>query len=165
MVFVYLDALGDDFLQLKNLEGSSLRARLSLPPVQALWTLNADQWCDLLGVQTRNTADNRVAGVVRAIDQDPLAFTHLADAAARVGLSPSRLQSLFRQSVGMPFRRYRVWRRMAVVLRVVSGGGTLTTAAFEAGFSSSAHLSSTFRAMFGLTLSSLISLGSSIEFS
>ena len=50
-------------------------------------------------------------------------------------------------------------------LRVVSEGETLTTAAFEAGFSSSAHLSSTFRAMFGLTLSSLISLGSSIEFS
>jgi AraC-like DNA-binding protein len=41
----------------------------------------------------------------------------------------------------------------------------LTEAAYAAGFSSSAHLSSTFKRMFGLTASDLLALGVAIDVS
>lgn len=69
----------------------------------------------------------------------------------------------FDSAVGMPFRRYRLWRRMAVVMQAIAGGESLTAAAHGAGFASSAHLSSAFRAMFGLAPSELIGLGVEIE--
>ena len=52
---------------------------------------------------------------------------------------------------------------LALVMRALSHARSLTEAAYEAGFSSSAHLSSTFREMFGLAPSSLIALGVQIE--
>jgi len=48
---------------------------------------------------------------------------------------------------------------------MVAAGGTLTEAAHAAGFSSSAHLSSTFKRMFGLTASEVLALGVKIDVS
>lgn len=53
---------------------------------------------------------------------------------------------------------------MALVMRALSAGETLTVAALDSGFSSSAHLSATFKAMFGLTPSSLAALGPHLDF-
>lgn len=50
-------------------------------------------------------------------------------------------------------------------MRTVASGGTLTNAAHAAGFASSAHLSSTFKRMFGLTASDLLALGVAIDLS
>jgi AraC-like DNA-binding protein len=52
---------------------------------------------------------------------------------------------------------------MAAVMRAVAAGATLTDAAHGAGFSSSAHLSTTFRRMFGLTASDLLASGVTIH--
>ncbi|MFN0301661.1 MAG: helix-turn-helix domain-containing protein [Burkholderiales bacterium] len=79
------------------------------------------------------------------------------------GLSSSRFQHVFRDAVGVPFRRYRLWRRMAFVARALGRKTSLTEAAHQAGFSSSAHLSSSFRAMFGSSPSSLLTAGCRIE--
>jgi AraC-like DNA-binding protein len=54
---------------------------------------------------------------------------------------------------------------MAAVMRSVASGCSLTQAAHAAGFSSSAHLSTTFKRMFGLTASDLLSLGAVIDVS
>ena len=54
---------------------------------------------------------------------------------------------------------------MAAVMRTVAAGGSLTEAAHAAGFASSAHLSSTFRRMFGLTATDLLALGVAIDVS
>jgi AraC-like DNA-binding protein len=54
---------------------------------------------------------------------------------------------------------------MAAVMRTIAAGGSLTEAAHAAGFSSSAHLSSTFRRMFGLRASDLLALGVAIDVS
>ena len=48
---------------------------------------------------------------------------------------------------------------MARVMRVINNGGSLTEAAHAAGFSSSAHFSASFRAMFGLSPSALLDAG------
>lgn len=92
-------------------------------------------------------------------------LSRLQDAAALACLSPSRFRARFGAELGLPFRRYRLWRRMAAVMRTVASGGTLTTAAHAAGFASSAHLSSTFKRMFGLTASDLLALGVAIDLS
>ncbi|KAA1249354.1 AraC family transcriptional regulator [Mycobacterium simiae] len=77
------------------------------------------------------------------------------DLAARVGLSAGRLTHLFSAQIGLPLRRYVLWLRLIAALRAAAAGSDLTAAAHTAGFSDSAHLTRTCRAMFGLTPSTL----------
>lgn len=157
MAFVYLDALGDDY---QAILATDLEVAYEQVDDVAGW--DVARWCEALGVPSRAAGDPRVAKAVRRLDARPQEFEHLADLAAVVGLSPSRFHALFRREVGMPFRRYRLWRRMAVVMRWVATGRSLTDAAHEAGFASSAHLSTTFRDMFGLPPSRLLHLNPTI---
>jgi AraC-like DNA-binding protein len=163
MAFIYLDAMSDDLAQLASADLSSAHGPLMDLILNGADPVGVDALCQCLGVRARPAKDERIATVVRLIDQQPQAIESIATAAGIAGMSPSRFQSLFRQTVGMPFRRYRLWRRMAIVLKRVAEGETLTNAAFDAGFASSAHLSATFKAMFGLTPSSLIARGIQID--
>jgi AraC-like DNA-binding protein len=54
---------------------------------------------------------------------------------------------------------------MAVVMRALHAGCSLTDAAMSAGFASSAHLSSAFRRIFGLAPSEIVALGARIDLS
>lgn len=72
----------------------------------------------------------------------------LADVA---GLSPSRFMHVFTASVGMPLRRYILNLRLECACRELAAGGTVTSAAFVAGFSDAAHLTRTFRKAVGTT--------------
>jgi AraC-like DNA-binding protein len=163
MVFVYLAALSDDHQRLMAVDLDAAYARTMQSGASAVSTWGVDRLCAELGVSPRATADPRVAMAVRLLEAHPQGFPHVGPLAARVGLSPSRFHALFGQAVGMPFRRYRQWRRMAVVMRALSEGSSLTEAAYEAGFASSAHLSAAFRDMFGLAPSALVALGVRIE--
>jgi AraC-like DNA-binding protein len=75
----------------------------------------------------------------------------LADVAAHVHLSPSRLRHLFVQETGSTYRGYVLWLRMNRAVAAMMGGHSWTEAAHEAGFADSAHLSRTFRRMFGVS--------------
>ena len=97
------------------------------------------------------SGDAAVAAAVRRMRDDPAGCPPLATLAAGAGLSPSRFAHRFTAATGVPFRRYRTWCRMAAVVRAATAGATLTRAALDAGFASSAHLSAAFRAMFGLS--------------
>lgn len=79
----------------------------------------------------------------------------LVDAAAHVGLSTGRARHLFVEQTGLPFRTYLLWQRLTKAVELFSGGSSLTEAAHGAGFSDSAHLSRTFRRMFGIAADSL----------
>ncbi|MCC6995167.1 MAG: helix-turn-helix transcriptional regulator [Deltaproteobacteria bacterium] len=79
----------------------------------------------------------------------------LADAAAHVGLSTGRARHLFVEQTGLPFRTHLLWQRLTRAVELFSSGTSLTDAAHGAGFSDSAHLSRTFRRMFGITADSL----------
>lgn len=150
MAFVYLDAASADWTALAELEPAHLRARV----LDRLADPDPSAMLRLLDGPARR--DPRVEYVLRLLDDDPDAVRAIQDAGLRVGLSPSRLQTLLRAQVGIPFRRYRLWRRMAQVLRFVRAGGSLTDAAHAAGFASSAHFSTAFRRMFGLAPSRLL---------
>lgn len=81
----------------------------------------------------------------------------LVEAAAAQGMSPSRLTHVFSAEVGLPFRRFVLWTRIKRAADAAERGRDLTQAAVEAGFSDAAHFSRTFRGMFGINPSSLLS--------
>lgn len=165
MFFLYLDALEArrlDCLTVAENAGSVL-ARM---PEQLTGTGLADMVsdvCELTGLVARSTVDQRMMNVVRKIDRDPDCFETVVAAAVSAGLSTSRFQHLFVAATGVSFRRYRLWRRMALVADALSDGVSLTVAAHDAGFSSSAHLSTAFRKMFGLSPSRLLKAGVRFE--
>lgn len=99
--------------------------------------------------------DARVTRVLDLIKREFPSAAPVAALAQAVGVSPSRLIHLWKDEVGVSLRRYVLWLRLRHVVACVAMGQSLTAAAHEAGFADSAHLSRTFRSMFGLPLSSL----------
>lgn len=87
-----------------------------------------------------------IANIRRSLDE-PISLAALAEAVHR---SPSRLAHRFRQATGVSMRRYVLWCRLRVALDAALRGSNLTEAAHLAGFADSAHLSRTFRSMFGV---------------
>ncbi len=112
---------------------------------------------------TNTRVDRRVTSALRKLEPVveglDAAECRLDRVAASLKVSTSRAQHLIRAATGVPFRRYRTWVRMRVAARALTRGGTLTEAAHTAGFSSAAHFSTAFRAMFGLSPSTLVSAG------
>jgi AraC-like DNA-binding protein len=83
----------------------------------------------------------------------------LAALARAVHRSPGRLAHRFRNAIGVPLRRYVLWCRVRAAAEAAMHGSSLTEAAHAAGFSDSAHLSRTFRSMFGIAPSLLFKRG------
>jgi AraC-like DNA-binding protein len=83
---------------------------------------------------------------------DPIS---LADAGSIGGLSMSRLRHLFVEQTGLPFKTYLLWLRLTRAIEGLAAGASITQAAHEAGFADSAHLSRTFRRMFGVSPTAL----------
>ncbi|HEX5628416.1 MAG TPA: helix-turn-helix transcriptional regulator, partial [Usitatibacteraceae bacterium] len=80
----------------------------------------------------------------------------LAEAAALVHLSPSRLRHLFVAETGTTFRAYALWVRIQHAIVAMMAGQSWTDAAHAAGFADSAHLNRTFRRMFGISPNMLV---------
>lgn len=89
-------------------------------------------------------AENRLGGAIE-----------LKEAATAAGLSPSRARHVFVEQTGLPFRVFLLWRRLNRALELYAARKPLTEAAYAAGFSDSAHLSRTFRRMFGVAAAEL----------
>lgn len=99
--------------------------------------------------------DARIERIVERIKRSPRESLPLEVLASEVGLSPSRLLALFKAKVGVPIRRYRLWRRLYQSTLRLSAGCSLTEAAMEAGFADSPHFSRTYRDMIGMQPSTL----------
>jgi AraC-like DNA-binding protein len=80
----------------------------------------------------------------------------LAQVAQAVHLSPSRLRHVLVEETGTTFRGLVLWLRILRALEVVTEGRSWTEAAHRAGFADSAHLSRTFRRMFGVSPATLL---------
>src|SRR3990167_9284729 len=114
---------------------------------------------DLLAALSPNTPadvpDLRIRKVIAWAAEQIDEPVSLSDAAAVSGLSASRLRHLFVEQTGLPFKTYQLWLRLTRAVECFAVGASLTEAAHEAGFSDSAHLSRTFRRMFGIAPASL----------
>lgn len=92
-----------------------------------------------------------VRRVLRALQEEKdLGSVRVAALAATAGLSSGRLIHVFSSEVGIPMRRYMLWLRLQRAAATLERGGTLTEAAYEAGFADGAHLTRVFRRMFGI---------------
>lgn len=87
-----------------------------------------------------------VGSIVGRLCED-LTLERVAD---EVHLSPGRFRHLFVEETELPFRRYVVWARLQEALRLAVAGTTWTEAAHAAHFADQAHLTRTFRDMFGV---------------
>lgn len=81
-----------------------------------------------------------------------------SEVAEFLNLSEGRFLHLFRDQMGIAWRPYLLWRRLLCAVNAMGGGRTATEAAYEAGFSDSAHLSRTFRKSFGLAIREALAL-------
>lgn len=111
---------------------------------------------DRIGGHTRPAEpDRRVRQIIKWAGDNLDGALGINEAADAVGLSPSRASHLFVEETGLPFRTYVLWLRVSRAVDAHARGKSLTDAAHEAGFADSAHLSRTFKRMFGLPAASL----------
>ena len=108
------------------------------------------------GAQPSRKLDPRVSKVLAAIRASNDLRMSVEDAAAMAFLSPSRFAHLFTQQVGLPFRRYMLWRKLTRAMLVIGREKTIATAAHAADFADAAHLTRTFHQMVGLAPSMLM---------
>jgi AraC family transcriptional regulator len=95
----------------------------------------------------------RVIDQIRASDDLRIPLDQAADHAC---LSPSRFAHLFKQQLGLPFKRYMLWRKLTRAMVAVGSEETLAAAAHAADFADAAHLTRTFHQMFGVSPSALM---------
>lgn len=108
------------------------------------------------GAWQRPHVHPRVRRLLRELRELPAdAASSLETLAARVELSPCPLMHVFTESVGVPLRPYLRWLRFQRAVSAIVAGAPLSSAAAEAGFSDAAHMTRTFKRMFGLTPSAL----------
>jgi AraC-like DNA-binding protein len=100
-------------------------------------------------------SDARIVRAVKYVNEHLSAPLTLKQVAGVAFLSPSRFRHLFAEQTGMGLRQYVLWRRFVSVWEHRMNGASLSTAAHEAGFADSAHLTRTSRRMFGMPPSSL----------
>jgi AraC family transcriptional regulator len=99
--------------------------------------------------------DRRVRQIIKWANDNLHGTIAINEAARSVGLSPSRASHLFVEETGLPFRTYVLWLRVVRAVDAHLDGISLTEAAQAAGFADSAHLSRTFKRMFGLPAAAL----------
>lgn len=169
MAFLYVDARSPDLARLQglvrdpgarvgfDLDGEAdLIARLAgLARGEADWAATRPCLDALLSASGARPKDPRVRQALDLLHADPAARPSLETLARQAGLSTSRFIHLFKAATGVPLRRYKLWIAMGAAMRAIVAGETLTNAALDAGFSSSAHFSAAFREMFGMEPSRL----------
>jgi AraC-like DNA-binding protein len=105
-----------------------------------------------------------VARVLRHLEgAAPDADVSLAALAAVADMSPGRLMHAFTEHVGLPLRPYVRWLRLRRAAAALLGGASTAEAAHASGFADAAHMTRTFRAMFGVTPTELSRRSQSVQ--
>lgn len=100
--------------------------------------------------------DPRITKSLQSINESKQLRVTLDEVAATVFLSPSRFAHLFSQQVGLPFRHYVLWRKLARAVLAIGRGESMADAAQAADFADAPHLTRTFNRMFGIKPSALM---------
>jgi AraC family transcriptional regulator len=100
--------------------------------------------------------DARVDKAIAYIHAHINASITLDEAAAAAALSPGRYRHLFVTHTGTSFRAYVLWTRLNAGIQFAMKGQSWAQAAHAVGFADSAHLTRTFRRMFGMNPAALV---------
>jgi AraC-like DNA-binding protein len=102
-----------------------------------------------------------IAEVVRVIYAEPTQRMSQIELARRLRMERTRALRCFKASTGQTFRDFKRWSALLHAAQRMAEGALVRTAALDAGFADTAHLSRVFRQGFGLTPSAAIAgLGS-----
>lgn len=105
-----------------------------------------------LGLLSDSKLDARIEEVIRIIqNEDNLESIKLVSMAKEVGLSQGRLIHLFKEEVGITFRKYIQWQKLKRAISLASNDLSITDLAVHAGFSDSSHFSKFFKSTFGIS--------------
>ena len=131
-----------------ELEGEQRSNEIFLITQQFLYALSY--------IQETKIFDDRVLKVLELLNQQNDIPVKINDLAGKVFISPNRLIHLFTDQVGIPIRKYILWRKLLIALQEIITTKNITQAALEGGFSDAPHLNRTFKRMFGLSPSALL---------
>jgi AraC-like DNA-binding protein len=99
----------------------------------------------------RERCSAAVARTITAIGRDPMTRMGQAELADRLRLGRTQAMRAFKAATGMTFREFKRWTALCAATRQIAAGQLVRTAAMDAGFADTAHLTRTFRAAFGTT--------------
>ncbi len=117
--------------------------------------------CALHELRARLTAKaprlpSGIADVVRAIYAEPMERMSQDELARRLSLERTRALRCFKAVTGQTFREFKRWSALQHAAQLMAEGALVRTAAMDAGFADTAHLTRVFRQGFGLTPSAAI---------
>lgn len=130
-----------------------MEARSLISPLMAMLNVK-------MAVPSYDQRMGRLVGLIEALG--PLG-TAPGDLAREICLSESRMRHLFKLSEGISLKRYLLWKKLIDGVARILGGESFTRAAHDAGFSDSAHMSRTFRSMFGACPRTLLKDSRSVQ--
>lgn len=163
MLFLYVDASREvpDLAALAGRAPAQLARDLAAAGASALTLMTSVETA--LGLAPTATTDPGFAAALEMLRTQPDKITTVKQAAMLAQLSPSHFQKRLKDACGVAFRPYRLWQRMRLAVLSVRRGSPMTAAALDAGFSSSAHFSASFRQMFGLSMTALLKANVAID--
>jgi len=102
------------------------------------------------GAPPSRRLDARISTVLKKIREADELRMPLEDAAGLIHLSPGRFAHLFKDQLGLPFRRYMLWRKLTRAMLAIGREANIAAAAHASDFADAAHLTRTFHQMFGI---------------
>lgn len=175
VAMLYLDPVGHDLRLLQKRMGTatggifhdcthadelidSLRhIFLNVPPASETYRLLQEKVFLPAGSNDfRHDVDPRIWHTINYVKTHAMDNLSSQTLAEQVGMSEAQLRRCFKQTTGIPLRRYRRWHRLFITASMMASGITLTDAALAAGFSDSSHFNHAFREMTGMKPSSLL---------
>jgi len=97
-----------------------------------------------------------IAEVIRAIYADPMQRMTQGELARRLRMERTRALRCFKAATGQTFRELKRWSALQHAAQLMAEGALVRTAAMDAGFADTSHLTRVFRRGFGLTPSAAI---------
>jgi AraC-like DNA-binding protein len=97
-----------------------------------------------------------IAEVVRVIYAEPMQRMSQGELACRLHMERTRALRCFKAATGQTFRDFKRWSALQHAAQRMAEGALVRSAALDAGFADTAHLTRVFRRGFGLTPSAAI---------
>ncbi|TGK64781.1 AraC family transcriptional regulator [Leptospira wolffii] len=94
--------------------------------------------------------DPRILSATKKMQESLPGSVSVPELAKESGFSETRFMHVFKIQMGLPVRQFQLWLRLHEAAKLLKEGGNLTEASHAAGFADQAHLSRTFKRMFGV---------------